>query len=167
MMRYSALLVLSCLAVLSLVACAPSSTPKAGATYQAVPLKGDPDVVFSPVTGTLTIDITSPTGIGSTRIEKTSGEWPPKIMMRLHVKGLESFKFRYADALIDVNVSSHGDQTVTETYQQGGQTGTVKAGDPYWIAVTRGQGYFDLAAPASFFKSRENKFTIEWIDFYR
>jgi hypothetical protein len=167
MMRHTVLLVLSCFAVLSLAACAPPSTSNAGATYQAVPLKGDPRVAFNAMTNTLTVDITSPTGIGSTRIEKTTGQWPPKIVMRLHVKGLESFKFRYADTIIDVNVSSHGDQTVTETYQQGGQTSTLSAGDPYWIAVTRGPDYFDLEAPANFFKGGENKFTIEWIDFYR
>jgi hypothetical protein len=166
-MRHTVLLVLSCLVVLSLAACAPSSASNVGATYQAVPLKGDPRVTFNAMTDTLAIDTTSPTGIGSTRIEKTSGEWPPQIVMRLHVKGLESFKFRYADTIIDVNVSSHGDQTVTETYQQGGQMGTLSAGDSHWIAVTRGPDYFDLEAPASFFKSGENKFTIEWIDFYR
>jgi len=166
-MRYPMLFVLTCLAVLSLTACAPSSASNAPATFNAVPLKGDPRVTLNTATDKLLIDITSPTGIGSTRIEKTSGEWPPKIVMRLHLKGLESFKFRYADTVIDVNVSSHGDQTVTETYQQGGQTGTLSAGNPYWIAVTRGPDYFDLEAPANFFKSRESKFTIEWIDFYR
>ena len=96
---------------------------------RAVPLRGEPRVAFNTMTNTLTIDITSPTGIGSTRIEKTSGEWSPKIVMRLRVKGLESFKFRYADTIIDVNVSSHGDQIVTETYQQGGQTSTLSAGE--------------------------------------
>jgi len=166
-MRHCQLMILSCFVVLSLTACAPATAPHENAAYQAVPLKGDPVVTFSTTGDTLLIDITSPTGIGSTRIEKTAGQWPPKISMRLRVKGLESFKFRYANTIIDVNVSSHGDQTVSETYQQGGQTGVIKAGDPYWIAVTQGPGYFDLEVPAAFLQSRENKFTIEWIDFYR
>jgi hypothetical protein len=166
-MRHHTLLVLLCLAGVSLTACAPSSASNQPATYKAVPLKGDPGVTFSTTADRLLIDITSPTGIGSARIEKTSGKWLPKIVMRLRVMGLESFKFRYADTIVDVNVSSHGDQTVSETYQQGGQTGVIKAGDPYWIVVTRGAGYFDLEAPANFFKSGENKFTIDWIDFYR
>ena len=166
-MRHHILCVLACLAALSLAACAPSTASNENAVYNAVPLKGDPHVTFNPTAGTLLIDITSPTGIGSTRIEKTAGQWPSKIVMRLHVKGLESFKFRYADVIVAVNVSTHGDQTVSETYQQGGQTGTLSAGNPYWIAVTRGPEYFDLEAPARFYKSGETKFTIEWIDFYR
>jgi hypothetical protein len=169
-MRHYTVLALSCLAVLGLAACAPSSASNERATYKAVPLKGDPAITFNTAdaTGdTLLIDITSPTGIGSAAIEKTAGQWPLKVVMRLHVKGLESFKFRYADILVDVAVSSHGDQTVNETYQQAGQTRTTSSGDPYWIAVTPGEGYFDLEAPSDFLKSGEDKFTIEWIDFYR
>jgi hypothetical protein len=48
-----------------------------------------------------------------------------------------------------------------------GQIGTLSPGDPYWLNVTRNPGYFDIEAPADFLKSGENKFTIEWIDFYR
>lgn len=167
MKHYYASLLVAGLTLLSLAACATSSASDQGAAYQAIPLKGDPVITFSSADDSVLIDITSPTGIGSTRIEKTSGEWPPKIVLRLRMKGLESFKFRYADTSVDVNVSSHGDQTVSETYQQGGQTGTIHAGDAYWIAVTRGPDYFDLEAPAHFHKSGESKFTSEWIDFYR
>jgi len=167
MMRHHTVLVLSCLAVLSLTACAPSSASIERATYQAMPLKGDPVITFSTTSDTLLIDITGPTGIGSAAIEKTAGQWPPKTVMRLHVKGLESFKFRYGDTTIDVSVSSHGDNAVHEVYEQPGKMGTVSMGDPYWIAVTPGEGYFDLEAPADFLKSGENKFTIEWVDFYR
>jgi hypothetical protein len=132
-----------------------------------VPLKGDPRITFSAADDMLLIDITSPTGIGSAAIEKTAGQWPPKVVMRLRVKGLESFKFRYADTIIDVSVASHGANAVHEVYEQPGKMGAVRAGDPYWIAVTPGEGYFDLEAPIDFLKSGENKFTIEWIDFYR
>lgn len=167
MMRHSAVLAVACLVVVSLTACAPSSAADVSGIYRAVPLKGDPRITFSPAGDTLLIDITSPTGIGSAAIEKTAGQWPSNIVMRLQVKGLESFKFRYADTVIDVSVSSHGDDAVSEVYTQSGTMGTVSAGDPYWIAVTPGDGYFDLAVPADFLKSGENQFTIEWIDFYR
>ena len=166
-MRRYTLLALSCFTLLSLAACAPSSAPLAQATFVAVPLKGDPRVTFSTSGEMLVIDITSPTGIGGAAIEKTSGRWPGQIVMRLHVKGLESFKFLYADTRIEVSVSSHGDNAVSEVYEQSGKMGTASPGDPYWIAVTPGEGYFDLEAPADFLKSGENKFTIEWVDFYR
>ena len=167
-MRRYKLIVLSCLVVLGLTACAPlPSTSSERATYKAVPLKGDPRITFSTTSNQLLIDITSPTGIGSAAIDKTAGQWPPKIVMRLRVTGLESFRFRYAGTVIDVSVSSHGDNAVREVYEQPGKKGTVSPGDPYWIAGAPGEGYFDLEAPAGFLTSGENKFTIEWIDFYR
>lgn len=166
-MRRCALLALSYFTLLGLSACAHSSASSQGATYTAVPLKGGPGITFNTVGDVLLIDVTSPTGIGSAAIEKTSGQWPGKIVMRLHVKGLESFTFQYADIRIGVSVSSHGDNAISEVYEQPGKTGTVSAGDPYWIAVTPGEGYFDLEAPADFVKSGEEKFTLEWIDFYR
>lgn len=167
MMRHHTLLVVACMAILGFTACAPSSASNERAAYKAVPLKGEPVITFSAASDTLLIDITSPTGIGSATIEKTAGQWPPKIVMRLHVKGLESFMFRYGDTTVDVSVSSHGDNAVHEVYEQPGKMGAVIPGSPYWIAVTPGEGYFDLAAPADFLKSGENKFTMEWIDFYR
>jgi hypothetical protein len=167
MMRRHTLLVWSCLIVFGLAACVPSTAAHERATYTAAPLKGDPRITFSATADELLIDITSPTGIGSTTIEKTAGQWPAQIVMRLRVKALESFKFHYADTVVDVSVSSHGDYAVREVFEASGKMGTASAGDPYWIAVTPGQGYFDLEAPADFLKSGENRFTIEWIDFYR
>jgi hypothetical protein len=162
--RRNTFVVLSWIAVLGLAACASAPVASNGATYQAVPLKGDPVITFSTTNDLLLIDITSPTGIGGATIEKTGGQWPPTIIMRLRVKGLESFKFRYADTTIDVSVSSHGDNAVRE---ESTASGALQPGDPEWIAVTPGEGYFDLQAPAAFLKSGEGKFTIEWIDFYR
>ncbi len=166
-MRRFLLLTLAGVALFCLAACAPAANSIDRATYKAVPLKGDPHIAFSTTNELLLIDITSPTGIGGATIEKTGGQWPPKTMLRLHVKGLESFKFHYADITIDVSVSSHGEHAVNETFEQAGTLGVVSAGDPYWITVTPGEGYFDLGVPAAFLKSGENKFTIEWIDFYR
>jgi hypothetical protein len=166
-MRHSVLLILSAVILLLLAACAPSSASPERATYQAMPLTGDPRITFSTANDSLLIDIISPSGIGSAAIEKTAGQWPPTIVMRLHVKGLENFKFRYADTTIEVSVSSHGDNAVHEVYEQPGKMGAVTSGTPYWIAVTPGESYFDLEVPADFFKSGESQFTIEWIDFYR
>ncbi len=166
MRRYS-WLVLSCLVILSVVACAPSSVSKVPATYKAAPLKGNLHITFNTSGDTLLIDITGPTVIGSAVIEKTAGQWPAKVVMRLHAEGLEKFKFQYGNNTIDLAVSSGGDHSVREVFTQPGKMGAVSSGDPYWIAVTSGEGYFDLEAPADFFVSGGNKFTIEWIDFYR
>ena len=161
------LLVAACLTILSTAACAPSSAPAVRGTYEATTLKGDPSVTFNTTGDTLLIDVVSPSGIGGSAIEKTSGQWPSKIVVRLHLNGLERFHLQYGTNNVDVTISSQGDHAVHEVYSQLGEISTVSAGDPYWIAVTPGQGYFDLQMPSDFLKSGENKFTIDWIDFYR
>ena len=88
-------------------------------------------------------------------------------MLRLHLAGLEEFKFRYGDTTIQVSVSSQADHAVREVAEQAGKTSPLREGDPNWIAVTPAAGYFDLEVPAAFIQSGETKFTIEWIDFYR
>jgi hypothetical protein len=150
----------------SLAACAASARPIDQPTFRATPLKGDPQIVFTTSHELLSIDITSPTGIGGATIEKVSGAWPPKIIMRLRLKGLEDFKFTYGATTVEINVSSTT-QTVRETLIAAGQTSALSAGDAHWMAVSSNPGYYDIEAPADFFKSGENTFTIEWIDFYR
>jgi hypothetical protein len=153
--------------LLSLAACAAPARQIDRPTYHYISLKGDPRIVFTTSNEMLLIDVTSPTGIGSAAIEKDSGQWPPRIVIRLHLKGLESFKFTYGVKTIDVSVSSQNAQVVREELVQDGQTSTLSQGDAYWMNVTPNPGYFDIEASADFLKSGENKFMIEWIDFYR
>jgi hypothetical protein len=157
---------LACVLVVNLAACAPATQQIDRSTFRYTPLKGDPRIVFTTSNEMLLIDITSPTGIGSAAIEKTSGQWPPKIVMRLHVKGLESFKFHYGSNTVEISVSSTT-KAVRETLVQDGMMSTLGPNDDAWMNVTPNSGYFDIEAPAGFLKSGENKFTIEWIDFYR
>jgi hypothetical protein len=158
---------LSGVALLSLAACAPSARQVEGPTFRDTPLKGDPQIVFTTSNDLLLIDITSPTGIGGATIDKTSGQWPPKIVMRLHLKGLEDFKFKYGAKTVEISVSSQNTRLVREELVQDGQVGPLSAGDAYWMNVTANPDYFDIEAPADFLTSGENTFTIEWIDFYR
>lgn len=166
-MRRSIFIVWLGLVILSLIACAPSSASTVRATYRASAVKGNSRIAFTPSDDALLIDITSPSGIGSAAIEKTAGQWSGKIVMRLHVKGVERFKFQYGSGTIELIGSSKGDTAIREIYTQPGKMITVSPGDSYWIGVTPDKGYFDLQVPADFLKSEENKFTIEWIDFYR
>ncbi len=160
--RYLFVLLFS-VAFLSLAACAAPARPIERPTFRYTPLKGDPKIVFTASNELLLVDITSPTGIGSVTIEKASGQWPPKVVMRQHVKGLESFKFKYGAKTVEVSVSA---VQTREILVQEGQISTLSPGDT-WVNVTRNPGYFDIEAPADFLTSGENKFTIEWIDFYR
>lgn len=167
MLRHRLVILISSAAIMGLAACAAPARQLDRAAFQYTPLKGDPQVVFTTSNELELIDVTSPTGIGSVAIEKTSGEWPPKVIIRLHVKGLENFKFTYDAKTVEAAVSSQNAQLVREMLTQAGKMSILSAGDPYWMNVTRGSGYFDIEVPADFLASGENKFTIEWIDYYR
>ncbi len=174
---------LSCLLLATSTACRQPSATLTPATFTAAPLRGDPQIVVSTINDTLVVDITSPTGIGSAAIEKTAGQWPGKIVLRFHLSGLEEMKFHYGDTTLQVNVSSHGDNAVTETLVKNGETTALSPGDPlytpYWMnvqilnadgatgTIPLQNGAIDVSAPPDFFRSGATKFTLEWIDFYR
>jgi len=162
---------------IGLAACAVSiQSPTA---LKAVPKKGDPQIVFSITSGTAIIDIVSPSGIGGAAIEKTGGQWPPKVVMRFHLNGLEDLKFMYDDKIIAVSVSSTGDSTVRESAIIGDSEMPIRNDSPYWMAVNivskdgspgnipLDGGLIEVTAPADFVRSGNTQFSIEWIDFYR
>jgi hypothetical protein len=155
------------LLLFSLTACGGPSQGS-GATFHATGLKGDPTIALTVSNDLLLVDVTSPSGIGSARIEKTSGAWPSQIILRLHLMGLESLKFAYADRIVALEVPSSGLGTVYETlYMSQEAPATLTVDSPYWMEVTPGKGYFDVAAPPDFFNSGADQFMLEWIDFYR
>lgn len=165
-MRHRLLCCLSGAIMLGLAACAaPRSASSPTFTY--TPLKGDPRLTFSTTNEGLLIDIQSPTGIGAAEVAKTSGEWPARIVMRFHLRGLEELKFTYGQRMIEVHVASTSDHIVREQLVDAGQTMSLSPDSLYWMKVTLGEGYFDVEAPADFVQSGEAKFKIEWIDFYR
>ncbi len=166
-----------------LVACSQRASSVEPLTLKAVPLKGDPQIVFSTTNEELLVDITSPTGIGSAEIEKTAGQWPGQIVLRFHLQGLEEMHFHYGDTTLQVNVVNHGANPVTETVSRNGETETLQPGNllnaQYWMgveilnadgspgAIPLNNGYIDVTVPPDFFRSKESTFTISWIDFYR
>ncbi len=180
-MRIIPLTVLSLLFMLT--ACSQAAAPTERPTLSATPLKGDPLIVFSVTDESLLADITSPTGIGSAQIMKTGGQWPSQIVLRFRLNGLEEMKFHYGDTTLEVHISSQGDNRVSEAVVKNGETRPLEPGQlldaSYWMAVqivgTDGApgeiplkgGYIDVTVPPDFFRSKETKFTLEWIDFYR
>jgi hypothetical protein len=166
MMRHYLHLLLVGAVLLGVAACA---APRAAepATFVYKPLKGDPRITFHASDDMLLLDIASFTGIGAAEVEKTSGQWPPKVVMRFRLKGLEESRFTYGQHTVEVHVASTAEHAVREFLVNQGQVATLSPGSPYWMNVTSATGHFDVEAPPDFLKSAETKFKIEWIDFYR
>jgi hypothetical protein len=131
-----------------------------------------------------TFDIFSPGGIGSATIHLTSGKLPRKILLRLHLKGLEEFRFSAGGKTILLSVSSTGENRVRQNLRkENGQSEEwhiMDADSPYWMEmniksansgeggkISVEEGYFEIEVPEYFLKKEISGFSLRWIDFYR
>jgi hypothetical protein len=145
----------------------------------AISVDGDGNRVVPHEAETETLfEVRSTTGIGSAGVEQTSGELPAKILIRLHLKGLEEFTFQYHETVVTVSVSSHGDGMVTETIRTAGSDQIpIGPESPYSMPVRVVQNpdsnngsstaYFEVQAPQDYIQGKHTAFSIRWIDFYR
>jgi hypothetical protein len=150
--------------------------------------KKQPEVVASKDTDTITVrregdttfySITSPNGIGGATISRGTS-WPARVVVRLHLRGLESFRLTSGDKTVAVSVLSHGRLATSQTIIVSGRERQLKPTDPLWILVERfnseGQpieelpgegGYFQLTLPETLLADRPTSLVLQWIDFHR
>jgi len=145
-------------------------------TYRVTPGKEDATVTYQVNGRDVVVDVYSQSGIGSAEMTQTGGPAPASVTMRLHLKGLEQFTFRYPAAAVTASVSSH-DGSVSESVSiQSGAAQAIDPSSPYWMTVTINatdpsiplkDGYFEVWAPKDFLTSASREFTLHWVDFYR
>jgi hypothetical protein len=124
--------------------------------------------------------IQSPSGISHAVIERAGEKWPDAVLLRLHLKGMESFKITSGKLKLEGSVSLQGGKPVVRFWKDGQEDTSVDAKSPYWLDVRilggDGQpakefplqdGYFEIALPQAFFEDNPKSITVNWIDFYR
>jgi hypothetical protein len=128
---------------------------------------------------TALFDIRSRSGIGRVTVEHVSGPAPDQIVVRLHVKGLEEFRFSHDKAEITARVSSSDGGSVTQSLRSGGgDERQITSANPRWLGVRivpeqatpripLEQGHFEITLPKGFLREGGRSFAIRWIDFYR
>lgn len=192
------LLIPACIACLLLVACAPADaeqvvvpqetpspapttgrTPGVVARRSPTPSENDMQtthgVAFTIQNGVegLVIDIMSETGIGRATIPApTVGDATP-IKLRLHLRGLEGWRFTFADTDVFGAVATV-DGAVTQSLQTGEALDIpIDAASPYWMDATHVEaesstgGYYELLFPEVFRTAGADAFTLSFVDFYR
>lgn len=87
-------------------------------------------------------DITSDRGIGRGNIELAKGQWPPKVVLHLHLKGLEGLNISSSNR----NVERH---ELNATKHKSNST-----------------DYYEVIVPDELL-SGTTKLDLEWVDFYR
>lgn len=129
--------------------------------------------------GVTTIDIHSLTGIGSAKFELASGAMPERMILRLHLNGLEELRLVSSQTAIAASASSSDRFSVTnQKVIASGNEYSITPIDPLWmkVQIVSGQsdktipledGYFEITVPKEFIQTAGNSFEIQWIDFYR
>jgi hypothetical protein len=114
----------------------------------------DPAVVF---------EVKSASGIGSGKIKLVEGNWPKKVLVRLHLRGLEGFSV------------SNGKKTIPRSDLN------IRMLDPKgnpvegkYLLKSLGQnkskrieGYYEATIPQSLLTEDTKEIEIHWVDFYR
>jgi hypothetical protein len=122
------------------------------------------------------IDIRCPFGIDTATINRASAEWPAKILVRLHLHGLESLQVKQDDLTIQWSVRSTGNNSTHVSLRQGRDETTLSEESPYFapLRIVGGggkiplkEGYFEVRLPKKLFEHNPDEIRVRWIDFYR
>jgi hypothetical protein len=137
----------------------------------------DDQITFQHKDNTTTIEINSPFGIGSAIFKLSSGAMPERIVLQLHLLGLEEFRLISDQVTIAASVSSTGGlQTQSQRKILGDSEQLMLAFDPLWLniqiiadskQIPLEAGYFEVVFPKEFVQASGGSFEIQWIDFYR
>ncbi len=127
-----------------------------------------------------TFSVHSPMGIGEAVIARTSATWPDRVVMKLYLKGLESFQVSNGKVTLHAAVSSQSEIQSVRIWKEGDESVLLDRDDPCWItirligvadhlltAVPLENGNFELQLPKCMFEGDPDCFTVRWIDFYR
>ena len=125
-------------------------------------------------------NVHSPFGISQAVIERVEEKWPDAVVLRLYLKGLESFRASNGKVTLDAAVSSNNDKQRVRLWKDGDEKSLLDSKSPFWMeirmvgsdgkaakSIPLEDGYFEMQVPKAFFEGNPKSITLNWIDFYR
>lgn len=165
-----------------LISCAsqPANAQEGGEpVFNVVTKNQDDRVEIRQENDVTTVDIHSPTGIGTATFELESGTMPEDLVLQLHLAGLEEFRLVSAQTTLAASGSSGDAFNVSGQWViAAGNEYAITPIDPFWTKVDvissqanpkvpLEEGYFEITVPKEFLRSAGNSFEIQWVDFFR
>jgi hypothetical protein len=124
--------------------------------------------------------VKSPFGISQAVIERVEDAWPKAVVLRLHLKGLSSFRATNGNVTLDAAVSMEESKVKVRLWKDGKEDAPLDEISPFWmdIRILTGEGkpakelplkdgYFEMQLPKAYFEANPKAITMNWIDFYR
>jgi len=125
---------------------------------------------------TATFDVSSQSGIGSATITFTQGKWPTTVVLRLHLRGLESFSASNGKVILRGAVASHSGNPKRLYLTEDGKSESREpeteikvldaAGKPVKGLPGKG-GCFEIRLPKALLEGEPKALELGWIDFFR
>lgn len=124
------------------------------------------------------VEVRSRGGIGRATAKFGSGALPQKIILRLHVKGLEEFRLSYGQTALIVRVSSSNPSITQSLVLPNGDEQPIPSTSPSRLAVRivsdqakpripLDHGHFEITFPKHYLREGSRDFSVQWIDFFR
>ena len=164
------------LAVAATTACADDPSPK----FKITTKREDDSVKIRTDRDKTVFDVKSPFGISQAVIERQGETWPKAVVLRLHLKGLSSFRASNGKVRLDAAVSMEEGKQKLRLWKDGQEDAPLDQKSPLStdIRIVGGDGkparalplkdgYFEVALPRAFFEGNPKAITLNWIDFYR
>lgn len=165
----------------ALTACQPAP---ARAIVTATPARPDTQIQVTQMLTQTLLDVVSRSGIGQADVHLTAGTRPPRLILRLHLRGLEQFRLIYDDSIITAAVGSVGQPVIRQqrslvSAPAQAQVETLRATSRFWLPlrlvtdsaaeprIPLENGFFELEASPDLLASDVRDFRFEWIDFFR
>jgi hypothetical protein len=124
--------------------------------------------------------IKSPFGISHAVIEREGEKWPDTIVLRLHLKGLESFRASNGNVTLHAAVGIQDGKEKVRMWKDGKEDASLDEKSPFWMKIRMVEsdgkpakelplkdGHFEITLPRALFEGNPKSLTLNWIDFYR
>ena len=125
---------------------------------------------------TLVFAVTSKSGIGGATIAPKNGKWPATVVVRLNLRGLESFSVSSGKQTLAGSVLSHSGYTRHLALRAEGEEKEDEPGTEIKVFDAAGKpaaglpgagGYFEIRLPKQLLEGQPESLTLGWIDFFR
>lgn len=127
-----------------------------------------------------TLSVRSPSGIGSGVVIRLASVWPERVILRLHLSGLEGLEVSNRNIKLAAEVAGTDNKKflhLTNNVSQRSEPATTrpteseirafsKDGRPSAVLPLK-DGYYEVRLPKELFADNPESITIDWIDFYR
>jgi hypothetical protein len=157
------------------------AAPKgASAKFKITTRRKDDSVEVRADGGKAVFVVKSPFGISQAVIQRQEATWPEAVVLRLHLKGLESFRASNGKVRVDAAASIDGGKQKVRMWRDGKEDAPLDEKSPFrmTIRILTGEGrpgkevplkggYFEMTLPRAFFEGSPKSITLTRIDFYR